>query len=89
MVAERLTKAELARCLPEVLDRVRSGERFAIEQDGEIIAEIIPLSAERGRSMRDFARKLAELPRLDDDFAADVESAGAILLPIKIPEWPD
>ena len=87
--AETLTVSDLASSLAEILERVRSGERFAIEHDGEVIAEIVPRIAERGRTMRDFAAKLAELPRLDDDFAADVKSARAILLPAEIPEWPD
>lgn len=40
MVAEKLTVAELAVGLTDVLERVRVGEQFAIERDGEVIAVI-------------------------------------------------
>jgi antitoxin (DNA-binding transcriptional repressor) of toxin-antitoxin stability system len=89
MVAEHLSEADLASSLTEVLDRVRRGERFAVERNREIIAEISPLREKSGMTLRELAVELARLPRLDDDFAADIEAARMILLPADLPEWPD
>jgi antitoxin (DNA-binding transcriptional repressor) of toxin-antitoxin stability system len=89
MVAERLTVEDLAGKLSEVLERARSGERFAIERDGELIAEIVPSMEKSGTTLRELAVELARLPRLDDDFAADVEATRKILLPADPPKWAD
>ena len=37
-----LTVRDLETGLAEVLDRVRGGERFVIERDGEVIATLAP-----------------------------------------------
>ena len=81
MVAKRVSEAELASSLAAGLERARTGERFAIERDGEIITEVIPSSLKPGNTLRDLALELARLPALDEDLAADVEATRAILLP--------
>jgi antitoxin (DNA-binding transcriptional repressor) of toxin-antitoxin stability system len=89
MVAKRVSEAELATNLPEVLERVRIGERFEIERDGEIIAEVIPSGPKPGITLRELALELSRLPPLDDDFAEDIEAAREIVRPTEHPEWPD
>jgi hypothetical protein len=64
MVAERLTEAELAANLPELLDRVRKVERFDFEQVGEIIAEFEPPIQEQGKISWDIDVGEATLSRL-------------------------
>jgi antitoxin (DNA-binding transcriptional repressor) of toxin-antitoxin stability system len=77
MVAERLTKEDLARRLPEVLDRVRGGGRFAIERDGVVIAEIGPGPAKLGTTWREFIAKVGDLSMPGDGFADDLEAVQA------------
>lgn len=89
MVAERLTVADLATSLEEVLERVQHGEEFAIERDGKVIAEIVPRRKIPSGDLRELAMKLAVLPSLDKDVWLDIEKARAILLPAKAPQWPD
>ena len=85
----KLTVEDFAARLDEILDRVTAGERFAIEEDGEVVATIGPPAEKRMVTLRQLAEALAKLPPLDDDFAADVEQARSILRPTEIPEWPD
>ena len=89
MVTDTLSVADLQTRLNDVLERVRRGEQFAIERDGEIIAEIRPLLKNSRMTLRELAVELARLPPLDDDFAADIEAARMMLLPTDPPEWPD
>jgi antitoxin (DNA-binding transcriptional repressor) of toxin-antitoxin stability system len=86
---ETLTVGDLATSLTEVLERVRGGERFVIERDGEVIAEIVPLGEKPSITFRELAAKLSRLPPLDEEFGVDVEAARKLLLPAKAPEWPD
>ena len=89
-LANKLTTADLVECLDEVLDRVRSGERFAIEQEGEVVAEIGPRAAKSGITWGEFLDMYFEWPRPDDRFADDLEAIQAEqgTLP-EPPEWPD
>ena len=89
IVANTLTVADLATHLTEVLDRAHAGERIAIEGDGKLIATTGPPSMTPEVTLRELAAKLALLPPLDDDFAADIEAARAILLPAEVPKWRD
>ena len=89
MAVEKLTEADLATSLSEVLERVRGGERFAIERNGAVIATLSPPSGSAGFSLRELAVELAELPRLDDDFGADIEAVRANPRPSAVPVWPD
>lgn len=88
-VTDKLTEADLAQCLDEVLDRASHGEEFAIERDGEVIAVIRPPTPSSGATPRELAIKLAQLPPLDDEFEADIEAVRGIQRPANIPEWPD
>jgi antitoxin (DNA-binding transcriptional repressor) of toxin-antitoxin stability system len=89
-VAETLTVADLAESLLEVLERVRGGERFTIESEGEVIATIIPPSTAPTLTWGEFLATYHELPRPDDRFADDLEAIQAEqgLMP-EPPEWPD
>ena len=89
MVAHRLTVADFATSLTEVLERAHGGEQIAVERDGKVIATIGPPSAMPVITLREFAAKLALLPRLDDDFAADIEATRTILLPAEVSKWRD
>jgi antitoxin (DNA-binding transcriptional repressor) of toxin-antitoxin stability system len=84
-----LSVTDLVERLEEVLNRVITGERFAIERDGVPIAMIVPpVDRERG-TLRELAIRLAALPPLDDEFEADVKAARENLLPPRDVEWPD
>jgi antitoxin (DNA-binding transcriptional repressor) of toxin-antitoxin stability system len=58
----RITATELARNLPDVLNRVRDkGEIFVVEQDGEVVAEIAPSpEASKVFTVADFRRKFGD-----------------------------
>lgn len=92
VLANKLSVVDLASSLDEVLERVRSGERFAIEQGGEVVAEIGPHTAKPGITWEEFVTRFYELPRPDDRFADDLEAIVAEreldMLP-EPPEWPD
>jgi len=89
-VADRMTVADLATNLVEVLERVRDGERIEIERDGEVIATIGPPNVKSGITWGEFLASYHERPRPDDRFADDLE---AILAEREMinepPEWPD
>ena len=89
MEVKRVTEADLAETLTDVLERAHDGEHIAIERDGEIFATIGPPPSVSRATLRDLALALARLPPLDDDFAADIEAVRANQRPAKIPEWPD
>jgi antitoxin (DNA-binding transcriptional repressor) of toxin-antitoxin stability system len=89
-VAETLTVEDLATSLLDVLERVRCGEQFTIERDGEVIATLGPPLVPRGITWGEFLATYHELPRPDDRFADDLEAIQAEqgLMP-EPPEWPD
>ncbi len=71
-----LTATDAARNFSDLLNRVRyQREEFIIERAGEPICQITPVAAQPRISIADLIAQLSTLPRLDDDFAADVESA--------------
>ncbi len=86
----KISDADLVEHLAAVLDRVRGGgERFVVERDGEPVAVLAPPELEPGMTWGELVALVARLPRLDEDFAADIEAARAILRPVEVPEWPD
>ena len=89
MVAERLTVADLATSLTEVLDRVGSGEEFAIERNGEAIATIGPPSPKPAMTWGEFVATYHLRPRPDDRFADDREAVQAEQGLAEMSEWPD
>lgn len=79
---------DLARGLPEVLDRVRNrGERFTIERDGEPVALLMPPAPKRF-TVADFLALWERIPHPDDAFADDVEAVLAAQGRSEPPEWP-
>jgi antitoxin (DNA-binding transcriptional repressor) of toxin-antitoxin stability system len=100
-VTEKLTEAELAERLDDVLDRASKGEEFAIERDGEVIAVIRPLapgeaaaavttaSAYRGTTWEEFTSRVRNLDPPGDGFADDLEAIQASQGVVEMPEWPD
>ena len=84
-----LTVADLAKSLTAVLDRVRGGERFLIECDGEAIATIAPPSPKPGITGRELAARLGDLMPPGDGFADDLEAIQAAQPRASAPEWPD
>lgn len=76
ITATRLTTEDLARQLPDILQRVRQhGERFlVVEANGHELAFLGPAPV-RGITGRDLAKRLEGLDWPDDEFANDLEKA--------------
>jgi antitoxin (DNA-binding transcriptional repressor) of toxin-antitoxin stability system len=80
MATVYIPESEAARDLPGLLDRVRAGEEIVIEKEaspavvlrvaaeprGRLLSESIALATKHGQ-------ELGEEPRMDSDFAADLE----------------
>jgi antitoxin (DNA-binding transcriptional repressor) of toxin-antitoxin stability system len=77
MVTERLSEAELAENLPDVLERVRGGERFTIERDGEPMAIISPVRDQPGITARELIARVGNLPFPGDGFADELQAVQA------------
>lgn len=77
MVAVRLSVADPAENLMDVLARVQGGEQIAVERYGEVIAMIGSPSGDSGATPRELAIALTRLPPLDDEFEADIEAVRA------------
>jgi antitoxin (DNA-binding transcriptional repressor) of toxin-antitoxin stability system len=85
-----LSVTDLAEQLEDFLNRVAAGERAAIERDGEVIAEILPLEKKRGITWGEFIDTYPDRPRPDDRFADDLEAIQAEQPLISVdPVWPD
>ncbi len=84
-----ITEEELARRLPETLDRVRlRGERLMIDRVGEPIAVLSPVQPPGPVTWRSVAERLVELGFPGDGFADDVEEAQAAQPRLESPAWP-
>ena len=84
-----ITEEELARRLPEALDRVRlRGERLTIDRVGEPIAVLSPVQVPGPVTWRSVAERLAEIGFPGDGFADDVEAAQAAQPRLEPPAWP-
>ena len=88
-MAARITPADLAKRLPEILERVRDrGERFVVEENGAPLATIAPPELGPAKSLQEMAERLASIPWPDEDFADDLEEIHrAMNRPIEPPEW--
>ena len=84
-----LTVADLVTSLSDILDRVRSGERFLIERDGEVVATIAPPNRPPGITGRDLAARLGDLMPPGDGFGDDLEAIQAAQPRASAPEWSD
>lgn len=85
----KLSVTELATDIAGALERVRRGERLAIERNGQVVAVIIPPDPIPGVTWRALAAALRDVPPLDDEFAADIAAIRAAQPPAGFPEWPD
>lgn len=84
-----ITATELARGLSDVLNRIHyQGERFTVERNGEAIAVLEPAGPPAHYTLGDFLRLLDALPRVDDDFATDLEAIQAAQGAEEPPAWP-
>jgi len=90
-VETTITAKDLARDLPEVLDRVHDhGERFTVESNGQPIALIMPSPALAPThfTIGDFVALLSTLPQPDESFADDLEAIQATQGRSEPPIWP-
>jgi antitoxin (DNA-binding transcriptional repressor) of toxin-antitoxin stability system len=65
--------ADFSRDPEAILDRVRCGDSFLIEQDGEAVAALDPVGSRSAATWRTLATALRDVPRGDPAFAADLE----------------
>ncbi len=84
-----LTVDELERGLEEVLDRVRSGERFVVERAGEPVASIGPPTPTPSVTLRDVIDRVGDLEMPGDGFADDLEEVQAAQGVAAVAEWPN
>ncbi|UER53792.1 type II toxin-antitoxin system prevent-host-death family antitoxin [Kineosporiaceae bacterium SCSIO 59966] len=71
-----ITATEASRGFSELLDAVERGETVSITRAGHVVAEIRPAAPTTGKALRE---ALKDLPPLDDDIEADIESATSLL----------
>ena len=68
-----ISARDASRGFSALLDRIeRDGEEFTIVRDGRVVARIMPAAA---RTVGSFLQRRVGHLALDDDFAADAESA--------------
>ncbi len=85
----KITAAELAKGLGEILDRVRNqGETFVIERDGKPVATLAPAAPGPGIPLAKLIERLGDLPLPDEGFADDLESLQASQTCESPPAWP-
>ena len=82
-------EADLAAALGAILERVRGGERFEIEQGGRVFAVLAPTEAPVGITGRELAARLGHLVPPGDGFGDDLEAIHAAQGQAMAPEWPD
>ena len=89
--ATKVTIAELAERLPEILARVRDhGERFEIESDGQVIAvvDVPPPPPPKQITWGEFLELWPTLPKPDEDYWKDLEEAKRQQPPLhEPPSW--
>jgi len=87
----KISDAELAERLDDVLERVRLGhERFVIERDGHAVATIAPAAPRPGITWATLGDVLRDIPWPDEDFAKDLEEIRAAQPRMQEPpEWPE
>lgn len=88
MVAKRISETELATNLPEFLERVRVGDRFEIERDGEVFAEVIPSATKPGITARELIARVGNLKFPGNGFGDDLEAVQSAQPLAEVPEWP-
>ena len=72
-VVRRISATDAARNFSDLLNRVRyRGESFVIERNGEAVGELRP-AAPAVVTGADLLRLMSSLPRVDEEFLAEVE----------------
>ena len=79
-----ITATEASRRFSDLLDAIERGEEITVMRGGKPVAEI---RAPRRSTGRNLGAALNDAPRLDEDFADDVDSGLALLTPPESP-WP-
>ena len=83
-----VTATQAARSFSDFINRVHyNGETFVIERGGETIAKLSRPDAVHKFRARDFVANLKSLPKVDDDFAADVEKGIKSQPPVEGSRW--
>lgn len=77
-----ITATEASRRFSDLLDAIERGEEITVMRGGKPVAEIRPPRRSTGR---DLGAALRSTPRLDEDFADDVDSGLAMLTPAENP----
>jgi antitoxin (DNA-binding transcriptional repressor) of toxin-antitoxin stability system len=84
----KVTSTELARNLSDILNRIQyRGERFIVERNGQVIADIRPAEKTKILTVAEFLELWKSLPRADDKFADDLEEILAMQSRTAPPEW--
>ena len=87
IVDTTISADDLARGLPEVLDRVRNrGERFTIERDGETVALLTPPAPQRF-TVADLLALWERIPHPDDAFADPDDAFADDVEAIQAAQW--
>ncbi len=88
-MTHKVTAANLAKSLPDLLDRVRyQREEFLIERDGELIAILAPAGPGPSNiTLGELATRLGHLSLPGDGFAEDLEAAQSAQSPVQSPAW--
>lgn len=84
-----ISATELAKNLSDILNRIRyRRESFVVERNGEPVASLGPIGAQRGISVRDLIVQLGDLTVPGDGFADDLEAIQAAQPAAEAPAWP-
>jgi antitoxin (DNA-binding transcriptional repressor) of toxin-antitoxin stability system len=85
----RIRATDLARNLSDILNRIAyQGERFVVERNGQVIAEIGPAERPGHTTVGELYELLGRLNRPDEDFARDLEDVQANQGKGEYREWP-
>jgi antitoxin (DNA-binding transcriptional repressor) of toxin-antitoxin stability system len=75
----KISAAELARTLGDVLGRVRyRGDSFLVERSGAAVARLVPVSGAAGGSVREALAAWRSVGMPDTEFAELLERLGAM-----------
>lgn len=90
-MATKISAAELAEKLPDVLSRVQNqGERFTVERNGEAVASLGPVSeASIGITVQELVDRLGSLELPGGGFADDLAAVQAAQPPAEASRWPN
>jgi antitoxin (DNA-binding transcriptional repressor) of toxin-antitoxin stability system len=82
-----ITATELARNLSDILNRVRyRGERFRVERNGDVIAEINPRERGPVHTVAEFRRRFGDRP-VPEGIAVAIEEGRKALRMMPEPPW--